>query len=93
MEILNKPIDIPIAPADLAKCFWQMDNHKQAEFFTELAAVIQQDHKTNPSSYSFGEKQWLALSESIKEKGGDTLSMYQSFSAFTYDFWNQTEES
>jgi len=56
---------VGVSPAGLAKAFWNLGTDGQSEFMRELARVIREDHKTNPSAYSYGEKQWHFLAQDM----------------------------
>lgn len=58
---------VEITPAMMAEAFWNMSDTLQAEFFAELAKVIQADHASgNTSAYSLGEAQWYHLGEYMR---------------------------
>lgn len=76
----------PLTPAIMAQAFWNMDDNMQADFFEELAIVIEEDHKNNPSSYSLGEMQWLFMTEKIRKRGEKARAMYLAFCAFAYEY-------
>ena len=77
------------SPRMLAEIFWSMDSIKQAEFFHELHGVVEEDNKTNPSSYSLGEMQWLHMADDTKARSPEARDMFLAFTAFAFDFYQQ----
>ena len=55
-----------ITPDLMAEAFWSMSSGKQAEFFTKLAEVINNDHANgNRGAYGLGEMQWFYLANDL----------------------------
>ena len=79
---LSRTIEVYPTPIEVANCFWRMTDVEQAAVFTEMAKVIKAFETKHPSSYNFAEKQWLAMTNRIKEEGGDTLALFTSFVGF-----------
>lgn len=63
--MIAAPATIELTPAMIARAIWSMDSEEQAEMLNALAAVIREDHKTNPSAYSLGERQWFYLGDRL----------------------------
>lgn len=63
---MQKTVTVEITPAEMAQAFWNMSNVQQAEFFDQLAQVIRENHKTNPSAYAMGELQWHWLAAEMR---------------------------
>ena len=50
---------VQLTPAMLAEAFWKLYSDEQAEFFTELAKLIEGEHAAgNTHVYALGEMQW-----------------------------------
>ena len=84
---------IELTPEIMAKAFWSMEDSQQAQFFDELAKVIEADHVENASAYGFGELQWCYLKDALRKPGMERANkMHMALSAFAYDFWPQKPE-
>lgn len=84
---------IEVTAADLAKAFWSMDSEHQAQFFDQLGAVIDEDHKTNSCAYSYGELQWCNLKYELRKPGMERANnVHMALSAFAYDFVDRKAE-
>lgn len=76
---------ISITPQMLAQAFWGMGSSLQVEFFRELAAVIEEDHKTNSCAYGQGELQWFYMgAELLKESNSQARGMLMTMAAPLY---------
>ena len=76
---------VELTPAMMAEAFWTMGSHEQAEFFDELARVIQEDHKTNTSAYSLGELQWFFVGDELrKDQNKQARDMLMTMAAPLY---------
>lgn len=84
---MKTEIDIKITPELMAKQFWNMGSDEQAEFFHCLADVINENHKTNLSAYSFGEMQWLYMHDDVKKRSKQAYNMYLALSSFAFEHW------
>ena len=65
--------DVQLTPTMLAESFWSMGTDQQAEFFAELARIIETYHEANkPRSWawSLGEMQWHALGKELRDDSG-----------------------
>lgn len=81
---------VQLTPEIMAKAFWAMEDSLQAQFFDELAKVIEADHVENASSYGFGELQWCYLKDRLRQPGMERANkMHMALSAFAFDFWPQ----
>lgn len=89
---MRKIVNVAVEPKELAEAFWHMGSDEQAEFFHELAQVVIEDNKSNPSAYSLGEMQWLYMTRDIKSRSQDAADMYMALSAFAFDYWPQKTE-
>lgn len=86
-------VEIDLTAADMAEAFWNMDSGLQAEFFDQLGAVIEEDHKTNPSAYGYGELQWCYLKDELRKPGMERANnVHMALSAFAYDFVDRKKE-
>ena len=85
--IVNQEKVVDLSAALMAEVFWGMDSDQQAEFFHELAGIIESD--SEGVTYAFGEMQWLYMTEAIKKRSDKAKNMFLAFSAFAYDFWPQ----
>ena len=65
--MIKASVDISVTPRMLAEMLWDMGSIQQADFFRELAKVIEEDHKTNSSAYSMGELQWHHLESELQQ--------------------------
>lgn len=93
VTIKKDKVVIEMTAADMAKAFWSMDSEHQAQFFDQLGAVIEEDHKTNSSAYSYGELQWCHLKYALREPGMERANnVHMALSAFAYDFVAQKAE-
>lgn len=43
VSIITREVDIEMNPKELAEEFWNMDSEQQAEFFNELADIIEEN--------------------------------------------------
>lgn len=76
---------VEITPCLMANAFWNMDTEQQIKFFSELAKVIKEDHKTNPHAYSLGELQWCYMAEDMKKKENqEAKEMLMTMASFLY---------
>ena len=48
--MINATANIKVTPEIMAQAFWSMGSDEQIKFFSELAKVIREDHKTNTSA-------------------------------------------
>lgn len=93
VTIEKNQVMIALTAADIAKAFWDMHSELQAQFFDQLGAVIEEDHKTNPSAYSYGERQWCQLKYELRQPGMERANnMHMALSAFAYDFVDRKPE-
>lgn len=78
--------EVSLTPTMLADAFWMLSSDEQAQFFTELAKVIQSDHESgNSSAYSLGELQWFFLGdELLKNKNKLARDMLMTMAAPLY---------
>lgn len=91
--IINQDKIADLTPELMAEVFWNMHDEQQAEFFHQLAVVIEkynEDHDNK--AYSYGEMQWLNMTEKIRERSSKASNMFLSFSAFAYDFCPQKRQ-
>ena len=76
---------IEITPEIMAQAFWAMESTEQIKFFSELANVITEDHKTNKSAYNLGELQWCFMSEDMEKKENkQAKDMLMTMASFLY---------
>jgi hypothetical protein len=69
----------------MAQAFWAMGSTEQIKFFSELANVIKEDHKTNKSAYSLGQLQWCYMAEDMKKKENkEAKEMLMTMASFLY---------
>ena len=81
----NATANIKVTPEIMAQAFWSMNSDEQIKFFSELAKVIREDHKTNTSAYSLGELQWCFMAEDMKKKENqEARDMLMSMASFLY---------
>jgi len=81
----NATANIKVTPKIMAQAFWSMNSDEQIKFFSELAKVIREDHKTNTSAYSLGELQWCFMAEDMKKKENqEARDMLMSMASFLY---------
>jgi hypothetical protein len=92
----NTPVEITVeegfkvllTPEVLARAFWALGCEQQADFLDSLGAVIDEDHKTNKNSYSYGELQWCYLKDELRKPGRERANnVHMALSAFAFDFW------
>lgn len=77
VRIITREVDIEINPKELAEEFWNMDSEQQAEFFNELADLIEENQgrgvmqldyiSFEPSLYPHGAKLISMLAERVEE--------------------------
>lgn len=90
IDALTATNKVDVTVGEMAKAFWNMSSEQQAQFFDSLGEVIEQDHKTNPCAYSYGELQWCSLKEEFKKEGmGRANKVHMALSAFAYEFVEQ----
>lgn len=90
LVVVEQGFEVAITPDVLAAAFWKMNIEQQADFLDSLGAVIEKDHATNPSSYSYGELQWCYLKDELRQPGRDRANnVHMALSAFAFDFWPQ----
>ena len=76
---------VSITPQILAQAFWAMGSGQQVEFFRELSAVIDEDHKTNSNAYGQGELQWFYTGhELLKDEHKTARGMLMTMAAPLY---------
>lgn len=81
----NATANIKVTPEIMAQAFWAMESTEQIKFFSELANVIKEDHKTNPHAYSLGELQWCYMAEDMKKKENqEAKDMLMTMASFLY---------
>ncbi len=81
----NATANIKVTPEIMAQAFWAMGSTEQIKFFSELAKVIKEDHKTNHYAYSLGELQWCYMAEDMKKKENkEAKDMLMTMASFLY---------
>ena len=81
----NATANIKVTPEIMAQAFWSMGSDEQIKFFSELAKVIREDHKTNTSAYNLGELQWCYMAEDMKKKENqESKDMLMTMASFLY---------
>ena len=76
---------VRFTPVMMAEAFWQLGSGQQVEFFTELAKVIRENHKTNSSAYNLGELQWFYVGDELmKQENNEARSMLMTMAAPLY---------
>jgi len=90
--IINEEMAVDLTAALMAEAFWNMGSDEQADFFHELAAVIDNEQDPSAVTYSHGEMQWLLMTDEIKARSKQAREMFLSFTAFAYDYWPQKND-
>ena len=81
MTTFTETVEVKLTTRAMAEAFWNMNAQEQAEFFSELASLIKEDHKTNCLAYSLGELQWFHLGDQLK---GDAREVLMSMASPLY---------
>lgn len=78
VSIITREVDIEMNPKELAEEFWNMDSEQQAEFFNELADIIEENQgrgimqldyiSFEPSLYPHGARLISMLAERVGEQ-------------------------
>lgn len=78
VRIITREVDIEMNPKELAEEFWNMDSEQQAEFFNELADIIEENQgrgimqldyiSFEPSLYPNGARLINMLAERVEEQ-------------------------
>jgi hypothetical protein len=85
MNTLTATARVELTAQMMAEAFWAMESSQQVEFFSELARVIREDHKTNTSAYSLGELQWFFVGdELLKTKNAEARDVLMTMAAPLY---------
>ena len=85
MNAITITSTIKATPSIMASAFWAMSSIEQAEFFNELALIIQNDNKTNANAYSLGELQWHYVGDELdKPKNKLAREMLMTMAAPLY---------
>lgn len=81
MQTITKTVEVKLTPEDVARLFCQMNNEEQAQFFNEIAEVV--ETWTQPFAYQL---QAIANAPELTQKGRGIMAQIGN-----YDYTNNPE--